>query len=358
MGGVPLKNLLKILLIVCLVLLVSNYFKNQYHKTEDVLVEEQPENAEEDKKLEQASLEVANPRPNEGVSTYLGQPSEILIEEIGEPDRKEPSFYDYEWWIYNKENSKYMQIGVRNGIVVTLFALGNDLNVYPFKIGQDLESIYKTVELQTEIEFNFDSGTYRFELFEDDVNSRPLIQLGDIFAQLYLDKFTNELVSIRFLDKETILLERPYDLTYRGTLIENEPDSEEEWKLAERATEQQIFDMTNVLRERYKFKPLKWDKKTAEVALKHSMDMYESNHFSHVSETYGDLSDRLKQAEIFYESAGENIAAHYTDSIAVMMGWLNSKSHREALLNKKFTHLGVGVYRKFYTQNFLQRSWE
>jgi len=279
-------------------------------------------------------------------------------QELGEPDRVDHSFYDYEWWIYQKENSKYMQIGVKEGKIVTIFALGKELDVHPFQIGQSLEKIYNTVNLQTEIEFDFEYGTYRFELFEDDVNSRPLIQLGDIFAQLYLDKFTDELVGIRFMDKETLIMEKPYDLTYRGELLEVEPSSDEEWKNAEKATEQQIFDMTNVLRERYDVKPLKWDVKTSEVALKHSKDMYDSNNFSHVSDTYGDLTDRLKTAEVFYESAGENIAAHYSDSISVMMGWLNSKSHRETLLNGDFTHLGVGVYRKFYTQNFLQKSWE
>ncbi|MDY0396277.1 CAP domain-containing protein [Virgibacillus halophilus] len=38
-----------------------------------------------------------------------------------------------------------------------------------------------------------------------------------------------------------------------------------------------------------------------------------------------------------------------------MQGWLNSKGHREALLNKDYTNLGVGVYKFYYTQNFLAK---
>ena len=80
-----------------------------------------------------------------------------------------------------------------------------------------------------------------------------------------------------------------------------------------------------------------------------------SNYFSHVSKTKGDLSDRLEDGECNLSSAGENIAANYVDAIAVMEGWLNSKGHRDALLNEEFTYFGVGVYEKYYTQNFIAK---
>ncbi|MBR8644979.1 hypothetical protein KEH51_13740 [[Brevibacterium] frigoritolerans] len=38
-----------------------------------------------------------------------------------------------------------------------------------------------------------------------------------------------------------------------------------------------------------------------------------------------------------------------------MEGWLNSKGHRDAMLNEEFTGLGVGVYKNYYTQNFIKR---
>ena len=84
--------------------------------------------------------------------------------------------------------------------------------------------------------------------------------------------------------------------------------------------------------------------------------MAENNDFSHTSKKYGDLTNRLKTAEVAYLAAGENIAANYTDGPAVVVGWLNSKGHRETLLNKDYTHLGVGVYQKYYTQNFIQKT--
>ena len=84
--------------------------------------------------------------------------------------------------------------------------------------------------------------------------------------------------------------------------------------------------------------------------------MSESDDFSHTSKKFGSLSDRLEAAKVAYKSAGENIAVNYTDGPAVAEGWLNSKGHRESLLNEEFTHLGVGVYQKYYTQNFINKS--
>lgn len=39
---------------------------------------------------------------------------------------------------------------------------------------------------------------------------------------------------------------------------------------------------------------------------------------------------------------------------AVVEAWLNSRSHRQTLLNAELTHLGVGVYKRHYTQNFIR----
>ena len=56
---------------------------------------------------------------------------------------------------------------------------------------------------------------------------------------------------------------------------------------------------------------------------------------------------------IEYQMAGENIAADYVDGPAAVEGWLNSEGHRKALLEKEYNQIGVGVYQKNYTQNFI-----
>lgn len=246
---------------------------------------------------------------------------------------------------------------MENNKVVTVYAIGQDVDVAPFEIGQPVEEIFNTQYIDANVDINVNGNSYRFDLNDTDINMRPLVQLGNIYAQLYIDRFTGNLSSVRFIDASTMVKERPYEIAYRGELLEAPKPTPELWHSVETGTEKEIFDITNVLRLRYNLKPFKWDEKTAKVAYYHSKDMFENNDFSHTSKKYGSLADRLKDAKVVYKAAGENIAANYTDGPAVVEGWLNSKGHRDALLNKDFTHLGVGVYEKYYTQNFIEK-WE
>lgn len=332
------------------------------YTAKDNTLDDEPSEVELDPNLDTETIKAAeeetSERPEQGISRIIGKPSQSLINTYGNPVRIDPSYYGFDWWIYDGEDIPYMQVGVKNNRVVSVIATSPKTDVSPFKIGATLESLYHDIKMQSEIELEYEGGLYRFELYESDLNSRPLIPLGDIFAQLYFDNFSGELLFIRFMDKETLLVLRPYDLTYWGELIEPPELTEDEWDGADTASAKQIFELTNIVRKRNGLPDLTWDEKTAEVAYFHSQDMFETETFSHESEKYGDLAERLKTREVYYEAAGENIASQYIDSVAVVSGWLNSKGHRDTLLNEEFTHLGVGVYKKYYTQNFIKRTWD
>lgn len=293
-------------------------------------------------------------RPKNGISTYIGKSTKELTKQFGKPSRIDASAYGYDWWIYKKKDATYFQAGVKNGKVVTIYALGSGLSVSPFKIGEKVETIYQTITMNTNITVKMKDGTYRFELSEEDLNISPLVQLGDIYAQLALDKFSGTLTSVRFMDKRTLVQQHPYAMSYQGHLAKETIDSTKREEV-ERGSEQQIFDMTNIIRQRYKAPKLHWDKELSIFAYDHSKDMAVDNYFSHTSPRYGNLSKRLKTANIVYQSAGENIAANYIDGPATVEGWLNSEEHRKAMLDSQFTSLGVGVYDKYYTQDFAQR---
>lgn len=297
-------------------------------------------------------------KPAEGMSLLIGKSVTDLVNEMGPPQRMDETLYGYQWYIYNLDHNRYAQIGLENNRIVTIFALGEKLNVAPFKIGQPVEEIFNTQFIDTNINIELNGNSYRFELNDNDLNLRPIVQLGDIYVQLYIDKFTGTLSSVRFLTAETLIKQRPYELVYRGELIETDVPTEEMWELIEAGAKQEIFEITNVLRMRHQLTPFIWDESTAEVAFGHSKDMAQNNEFSHDSKQFGSLTDRLNRAQVAYKAAGENIAANYTDAPAVVEGWLNSKGHRESLFNKDFTHLGVGVFQKYYTQNFIQKAEE
>jgi len=354
-GGIVLRTLFRAMVISAIIFFIMIYFYSDSGTNEPLKDYNNATPPKVDHLINDEIMDDTN-RPKEGLSVYIGKSAKDFIEDYGEPQRKDPSAYGYEWWIYKNFTGTYMQAGVEKGIVVTIYAIGNQLNVAPYLIGETIEDIYRTTLLETEIMVSEDKGTYRFELSEEDLNIRPLIQLGDIFAQLSIDKYTGTLSSIRFFDKKTLITQRPYELAYRGDLITPSEIEEAEWREIEKGNELQIFDITNVIRNRFGLDELKWDEQVGQVAFEHSKDMYENDYFSHDSPTFGTLEERLKAGNIEYHSAGENIASEYIDGPAAVEGWLNSEGHRKALLDGSFSGLGVGVYQKFYTQNFIQTS--
>jgi uncharacterized protein YkwD len=292
-----------------------------------------------------------------GLQTFIGLTGDEIIELWGKPIRIDPSSYDYVWWIYKHNENSYIQVGVLENKVVTIYGIGDDINIDPFFTGQSYDEVAKQFPVLDMHSLQVEGNTYRFELSEEELLIRPLFQFGDVWAQLYIDHFTNKLSSIRYMDDATLIKQRPYELVYRGELLFPRELSHEEWLAVENGSSKQIIDITNMIRKRYDLDQVEWHDETSKVALLHSKDMKENNYFAHDSPTKGGLADRLEAGEIKYHLAGENIAAKYVDGIAAVEGWLNSKGHRETLLNEKFTHLGVGVIEKYYTQNFIS-TWE
>ncbi|MEI3606746.1 CAP domain-containing protein [Pseudogracilibacillus sp. SE30717A] len=284
----------------------------------------------------------------------MDQSSDELIKKFGEPVRKDLTPYGYTWWIYTDEQTNVVQFGIENDRVQTIFATGEGIESDPFTLGMNYDEIEKKFPFKNKVTYQTGLSFYSFLLNETDLKMNPLIKLSEeMFAQLYFDTFTNELSSIRILTGDTLLKQRFYEMEYRGSLPEDQNLSDKDWKKIEEGMEKQIFELTNIYRHRHDISPLIKDDQVSEVAFLHSKDMYEHNYFSHYGQDGSGLKERLEKKEVYYLSAGENIAAQHTDAPAAMEGWLNSEGHREALLNDSYTHLGVGVHRFYYTQNFL-----
>jgi uncharacterized protein YkwD len=103
-------------------------------------------------------------------------------------------------------------------------------------------------------------------------------------------------------------------------------------------------------------KPLKPDPELAEVARAHSRDMLARGYFSHVTPDGKDPFDRMRQANVRFLAAGENLALARTLAGA-HQGLMNSPGHRANMLRPQFGRLGVGVldggrYGLMITQNF------
>lgn len=66
--------------------------------------------------------------------------------------------------------------------------------------------------------------------------------------------------------------------------------------------------------------------------------------FSHTRPNGSSFSTALKEQNVSYRSAGENIAWGQRSPEEVMNAWMNSSGHRANIMNPNFTTIGVGYY--------------
>lgn len=101
---------------------------------------------------------------------------------------------------------------------------------------------------------------------------------------------------------------------------------------------------------------LKADAEMTELARAHSRDMLLRGYFSHYTPEGVDPFGRMKKADLYFWTAGENIAITQTLQMA-HEGLMHSPGHRANILNPGFGRLGIGIldagiYGLMITQSF------
>jgi len=348
-----LRNLILLLLAAAAII----YFVDHDSKLKETAIEQVSEVFQQNEKQEDPEpANYADPKFKGSIYKWVGRPAAELSGQLGEPVRKDASAYGYTWWVYTNGKNKYIQFGVEDGKILTVYAIGKNIETEPVKTGDSYKEINSELAFKDKVTYQKGLSSYTFLLKDKDMEMWPLAKIGDeLFAQFYFDTFTNKLSAVRVMNADVLLRLRPYEIEYRGSLPDAPDLPEAGWKEAEAGMEKQILDITNVIRNEHGKPGLKPDQRVAEVAFGHSKDMSDRNYFSHYGLDGSGLKERLAEKNVVYVAAGENIAAQYPDAAAAMEGWLNSKGHREALLQQEYTHLGVGVYHFYYTQNFLRK---
>ncbi|PIC71701.1 hypothetical protein CSV77_00380 [Sporosarcina sp. P16b] len=294
------------------------------------------------------------PRPNEGMSVLVGQKINKLEEQFGKPSRIEPSSFQYEWWVYTEE-PRFMA-GVLNGKVNQIYTADPTTDLAPFKIGQNVQDIHRFTPIESEIDVTINENIYTFSLNSEDIKNRLLIPYENLYVQLYIDQVDGGIEGVRFINPTTLVKHQPYDMTYLGEMMEAPKPSSTVQTEVDRAMERQTFELTNQLREGHQLPLLSYNDKLATLSRKHSQEMIFRKYSSHDEGPGEVFADRLKDVGLTPSKAGENIAFNYIDAIETVHGWLNSPKHRDVLLNPNFTHTGIGVYNKYYTQSFMAQT--
>lgn len=121
--------------------------------------------------------------------------------------------------------------------------------------------------------------------------------------------------------------------------------------------EQEVIKLVNVERANAGLSPLSYDWELGRVAQYKSQDMHDQKYFNHTSPVYGTPFTMMKNFGINYKSAGENIAMGQKSASAVVEAWMNSEGHRANILNKDYTHIGVGYVKdgNYWTQMFIKK---
>lgn len=348
-----MKALFRILMVCGAIALIGFMFFNTPKENEPLEGPNTNSNIIPQTELKQPDIG-AMTRPQTGISTLIGKGTQTVLEQYGEPGRKEPSSFGYEWWVYNKDVSTFFMIGVENNVVTQVYIAGQDINAFPFKVGQKRDEIYRMTIIDYEVAVNVGDNIYIFSMNEEDMQTRLLIKFDGLYAQLYIDRETSELQGIRYTNSKTLVLHQPYEMSYQGELVRRTPPSSFLQQEIDRANAKQLDDLLNVTREHHGLLPVEMNESLENTARMHSEDMKVQNFLSHESPTYGDLKKRLQAQSIDYSDANENLATAYFDAIEAMHGWTNSPEHRKVLLNDKYSQVGSGVFVDYYTQIYIE----
>ncbi|GED62448.1 CAP domain-containing protein [Lysinibacillus fusiformis] len=348
-----MKALFRILMICGAIALIGFMFFNTPKENEPLEGPNTNSNIIPQTELKQPDIG-AMTRPQSGISTLIGKGTQTVLEQYGEPERKEPSSFGYEWWVYNKDVSTFFMIGVENNVITQVYIAGQDINAFPFKVGQKRDEIYRMTIIDYEVAANVGDNIYIFSMNEEDMQTRLLIKFDGLYAQLYIDRETSELQGIRYTNSKTLVLHQPYEMSYQGELVRRTPPSSFLQQEIDRANAKQLDDLLNVTREHHGLPPVEMNESLENTARMHSEDMKVQNFLSHESPKYGDLKKRLQAQSIDYSDANENLATAYFDAIEAMHGWTNSTEHRKVLLNDKYSQVGSGVFVDYYTQIYIE----
>lgn len=105
---------------------------------------------------------------------------------------------------------------------------------------------------------------------------------------------------------------------------------------------EEVLRLVNIERAKEGLSQLTTSSSLEKAAYVRSQEIKKS--FSHTRPNGSSFSSILKEMNISYQAAGENIAYGQRTPEAVMNAWMNSSGHRANIMSKNYNKLGVGCY--------------
>ena len=109
-----------------------------------------------------------------------------------------------------------------------------------------------------------------------------------------------------------------------------------------------LTTLTNEKRAENNAAPLVQNDLLIKAAQLKAEDMAARGYFAHVSPDGKTPWYWLEQVGYRYSSAGENLAVNFFESDDVAQAWMNSPTHRENIVKKNYTEIGIGIASGVY----------
>ena len=134
---------------------------------------------------------------------------------------------------------------------------------------------------------------------------------------------------------------------------------EEQSNISLTSDEAELLSLINSKRTENNINTLEVDAELQNIARLKAKDLAENSYFSHISPTYGTPFEMLRNNNISYKTASENIAGNSNIS-AALDSWMNSESHKNNILSNDYNYTGIAVvdsiaYGKIIVQFFIGR---
>lgn len=270
----------------------------------------------------------------------LGKPKQDVENRYGNPQRISLNEYQTNWNTYHDHYQNFFMVAYKNDQVVGLFT-NQDLisSTIGIKMGTSKENVR---QLMGKPLTSIQKGLVLYKMPED--REYDVFHKDGSFITIFYDEHENNTVTAIQLISDSLENNKKDIYTEpRKDLVDG--------------FEYQLFDLTNAERVKHSLSILTWDDHVRITARDHSLDMAKNHYFSHTNLQGEDPFERMKDDQIHFILAGENLAYGQFSSIFAHEGLLNSLGHRENMLKSDFKYLGVGVAfndesQPFYTENF------
>ncbi|WP_201715044.1 CAP domain-containing protein [Rossellomorea arthrocnemi] len=328
---------------------VQDTFDEIYQKVNLLLIKldesfrdlEQPTDTNNEESAEKPTLTVPSEQKFSIYNIEIGDSEESVEEELGEAKRKSSNEYGVSWYAYHENYRNFLMVSYDqnqqvNGLFTNQDLLSSDSGI---KIGVTKEVVQK--ELGEPLT-NIRKGLTLYQLQNN--GEQDVYKVDGSYVTVFYDKHENDTVTAIQIIDETLEANKKNFYTKASSELKE-------------GFEFQLFDLTNATRVEKGLNVLSWDSQVRDTARKHSLDMAEQDYFSHTNLDGQSPFDRMEEDQVAFRTAGENLAYGQLSSIFAHEGLMNSKGHRENILQSHYEHLGIGVAfneksQPYYTENF------